>query len=124
MSAFPFSVSLVVPASDQADANRLAAALGWDVLPGNTFSFALSSDGTAPATHFGCHAWAGPGFVSTIQNAQGGALPEIDWSAYGLTAERVTALLSAMQSSIQTGSVGFWALLSDGDLQTVQAEAI
>lgn len=119
MTDFPYSVSLVVPAADRADANRLAVAMGWDTSPGDTFSVPLSADGDVPATHYGCHTWAGPGFVATLSGAQDGSLPEVTWEDHGLTAGRVADVLASMLSHVQTGSVGFWTLTGAQDLQAV-----
>jgi hypothetical protein len=119
MSNFPYSVSLAVPVADRDDGNRLAVALGWDQAPGSTFGVPLSAHGRAPATHYGCHAWAGPEFIATLSGAQGGSLPDVAWADFGLTAERVGELMASMLSHVQTGSVGFQALMGAQDLQVV-----
>lgn len=117
MSNFPNSVSLAVSAAVKADANRLAVAMGWDTAPGATFSVPLSAAGSLPATHWACHTWAGDEFVSTLTAAAGGALPAIPWADFGLTEGKVTDVLAALLSRVQTGAVGFEAFLTANGLQ-------
>lgn len=72
MSAFDWSVVLIVPATLREKANLLACALGHDQMPGNTFAVPLSADGADPASHYGCHTWAQESFVQMFQAAAQG----------------------------------------------------
>lgn len=72
-----YSTVLILPEDKRQDGNAVAIALGQDVPPGNTYSVALSPSGLAPATHFGCHVWARPAFISQMQDAENGQSPDI-----------------------------------------------
>lgn len=96
MSDWTLSIVMIVPAALQDTANRLSCALGHDVLPGNTFSVPLSSDGSDPATHYGCRTAAKQEFVDILTSAGAGDLPDIEWADYGLTVEDVAPLLAAL----------------------------
>lgn len=89
-------LALILPAADQADGNALACALGHDMPPGATFGVPLSPSGAEPATHFGCHGNVMPVFVDLVHGAQLGTLPELDWTAFGLTEARVHELATAL----------------------------
>lgn len=66
------SLVLILPATEQANGNAIAIALGHDVAPGSTYRVPLSGTGHAPATHYGCRTWATPGFVAMLQAAKSG----------------------------------------------------
>lgn len=119
MSGFPYSASLAVPNALRTDGNRLAVAMGWDTAPGSTFSAPLSATGNTPATYWACHTWAGDEFVATLDAAQGGSVPALPWSDFGLTESRVTDVLAALLSHVQTGAVGFETFLTANGLQRV-----
>ncbi len=78
------SLSMIVPAPQRDDCNRLMCALGRDdtPLPGRTFSVEMSPNAKGNATHYGCH---------TYDDALGdlldkGTVPgNIDWAKFGLT---------------------------------------
>ncbi len=96
MTDWTLSIVMIVPAALQDTANRLSCALGHDVLPGNTFSVPLSSDGSEPATHYGCRTAAKQEFVNILTSAGQGDLPDIEWADYGLTVEDVAPVLAAL----------------------------
>jgi hypothetical protein len=97
------SVVLIVPAALQDQANRLACAVGYDAapLPGDTFSRPLSSDGSTLTTHYGCHTWADAAFLGLLQNAAQGQLPPVAWTDYGLSANDVAGVMSALIVSVR-----------------------
>lgn len=95
-SLWTLSLVMIVPADLREAGNRVSCALGHDVMPGDTFSVPLSSGGAGPATHYGCRATAKPDFAAMLASAGSGSLPEIDWSAYGLTLGDVSAVLGAL----------------------------
>ncbi|MFC5385206.1 hypothetical protein ACFPLB_04400 [Aquamicrobium segne] len=96
MSDWNLSIVMIVPAELQDQANRISCALDYDVLPGNTFSVALSVDGSEPATHYGCRTSAKQEFVDILNQAGSGNLPEIEWSDFDLTPDDVAAVLGAL----------------------------
>jgi hypothetical protein len=96
MTDWALSLVAIVPAAQQDAANRLACALGYDVLPGNTFSVPLSSTGAAPATHYGCRSLAKQEFLDVLGAAAQGQLPPIDWSEYGITETDISAVLASL----------------------------
>jgi hypothetical protein len=96
MSAFDYSVVILCPAALQADGNLLACALGHDTLPGSTFSVPVSTDGAEPVAYYGCRTDAQQSFVDVFGAAAQGALPPIVWEDFGLTLERVAALLPVL----------------------------
>lgn len=123
MTRFAYSVTLIVPTSGREAANRLSKALGRDAAdPPKTFVVPLSGDGSKPATHFGCHAWADQSFVDLLTAAGEGTLPEVDWEAFGLTEARVFEVLGGMISHVTTGKVGFDDALTANGLQRVEVE--
>lgn len=101
MSAWSLSLVMIVPAQMRETGNRLACALGHDVMPGDTFSVPLSTDGVDPATHYGCRTSAQVSFAEMLSAAAGGSLPQIDWSAYGLTVEDVQAVLAGLIADVR-----------------------
>ena len=127
MSPYIYSVVLLCPADRQADANRLACAIGHDVMPGNTFSVHLSANGEEPATHFGCHAVAMQSFVDLFMDAAQGMLPDIPWGDFGLTEQAVLELVPTIILSAREDLFGldhFEAVLADHDLQRIGSNEI
>lgn len=90
------SIVMVVPAAQRDTANKLACALGHDVMPGRTFSVPLSSDGSEPATHYGCRTAAQQSFVDLLTAAGQGELPDVSWADFELTAGDIPAVLAAL----------------------------
>ena len=116
MSNWTLSIVMIVPTELRATANRLACALGHDVMPGNTFSAPLSSDGSEPATHYGCRTAAKQAFVDLLTAAGGGTLPDdIAWGDYGLTVEDIPPVLANLIADVR------WAGQADGHFGDVLA---
>lgn len=127
MSAFQYSVVLIIPAAQRMDANLVACALGHDVPPGQTFSVPLSENGADPATHYGCHTWAQQALIDLLMDfAQTQSLPQdAMWEAVGLSMETASATIAAMVPSVSTEIVGaahFEAVLTQLGLQNIQPE--
>lgn len=59
------SAVLIIPDAYRAQAEAFGVANGWG--DGN-YSVGLSASGTAPATHWGCRADVGAGFVAMVTN--------------------------------------------------------
>lgn len=68
-----YSATLLIPTAHRAAANLLGEQLGMG--PTN-FSVALSTDGTEPATHYGCRTWCDDAFVGMLVNAREGIWPD------------------------------------------------
>ena len=96
MSDWSLSIVMIIPADLRDTANRLACALDYDVLPGDTFSVPLSATGAEPATHYGCRTAAKQEFVDMLAAAGQGALPDIQWADYGLTVDDIPPILAAL----------------------------
>lgn len=84
-----------VDLADKADA--LGAALGY-ALPGDKVFTRPYPTGEAP-THMAAHARVKDDFLLMLAGARAGSLPPVDWAAYGLTPEDVTAISTAMIAS-------------------------
>jgi hypothetical protein len=115
------SCVLILPVLYREAGNALAIALGHDVPPGNTYSVSLSSDGGAPATHYGCHTWATAGFVDMIKAAANGAFPQIP----GVSPEQIAGLMGALVYSTETEASPlehFDSVIARHDLKTILAE--
>ena len=122
-----YSCALIVPESLQDSANRLACALGYDesLLPGRTYSVPLSADGQQPATHYGCHTWAGVEFIQMIQGAAQGQLPPAPWANWGLTEQAVFDVVAGLASRIEyqgDPSANFETLLAERGLQRIVSQ--
>ena len=100
---YNYSVSLIIPAANQLAANKLACALGFDVLPGNTFSVPLSSDGEN-VTHYGAHTYAEQSFVDMLNSAKAGILPPVLWTDYELDEAKAGAAVAALIDVAQIGT--------------------
>ncbi len=126
MSDWNLSAVIIVPAALQDVANRLSCALGYDELPGNTFSIGLSADGSGPATHYGCRTAAKLEFVAIMSGAAGGDLPEIEWADYGVTAADIAEVLAAQILDVRDASEAldhFASVIADHGLHLVQIDA-
>lgn len=125
MTDWTLSIVLIVPAAMRDKANRLSCALGHDVLPGNTFSVALSADGNEPATHYGCRTAAKQEFVDIMQAAGDGHLPpDLPIDEFGVTAQDVADVLAAQIIDVRDASamIGhFDDVLAANELQHVGA---
>lgn len=66
------SAVLILPAAYLDAGNALGEAMGWGA--GN-YSVALSANGEEPATHYGCRAEVGPGFLALMEAPPEEALP-------------------------------------------------
>lgn len=94
MTSFDYSAVVIVPLALREKANRLTCALGYDQLPGHTFSIGMRNVATGPITHYGCRTWAKQQFIDIISGAGEGSLPDdIDWEAFGLTPEDVAKIV-------------------------------
>ena len=94
---------MIVPTDLRETANRLACALGHDVMPGNTFSAPLSADGSEPATHYGCRTVAKQEFVDLLVAAGEGTLPDdIAWGDFGLTVEDIPPVLASLIADVRS----------------------
>ena len=97
MTDWPFSAVLIVPATLREQADRLSCALGYDKLPGNTYSVPLSAGGREPATHYGCRSQAKQEFIDILSAAAEGVVPEeLDLAAFGLSTADVAAIVAAL----------------------------
>lgn len=121
MSAFTYSVSMIIPAESLDDARNLAWALGHDEPSLATFSAELSTDGTE-ITHYGAHTYARQEFIDILEAAQSGTLPPIRWADYGLTQRKVLGVLAAMTVVYAQGRVDdTWPrAVVDAGVQAVQ----
>jgi hypothetical protein len=96
MSDWTLSIVMIVPIELQDIANRISCALGYDTMPGNTFSVPLFANGFDPATHYGCRTSAKQEFVDLVTNGDIGLFPDIPWSDYNLTTDEVASVLSIL----------------------------
>lgn len=97
MTDWPFSAVLIVPAALREAANRLSCALGYDEMPGSTYSVPLSINGQEPASHFGCRSQAKQEFVDILGAAGQGVLPgDLDLTTFDLTPADVRAIVAAL----------------------------
>ena len=107
------STVLILPNVQVATGNAVAEAMGWG--PRN-YSAPLSAKGTAPATHFGLHAWATENFRQMIET--GYYPPEL--TQVGITKTAFQAMLDALVSSFATDHAGhFDAVCAANGLQMV-----
>lgn len=88
---FPHSMVTICPAAVRPSLLAMGQAVGVDA--GMTVE--LSADGTAPATHYGSHAWARADFVALMT---GQALP--DPMPDGVTEQDIINLLSVITVSV------------------------
>lgn len=95
------SLVLILPAAHRDQGNAIAVAIGHDVPPGHTYSVPLSSDGSAPATHYGCRTWASPGFVAAIEIARTGVVPDGTASQIAAMGQSIRAQYQATVEALQ-----------------------
>jgi hypothetical protein len=95
-----------IPAELVPDARRLSWAIGEAAGPNDDWYIPLGPDG-GEVTHYGLDALSvGPGFAEMLAGAGSGDLPAIDWTAYGLTEQRVAAVVAALWSSFYDPASG------------------
>lgn len=123
MSNWTLSIVMIVPSDQRETANRLACALGHDIMPGNTFSAPLSADGSEPATHYGCRTVAKQEFVDLLTAAGGGTLPDdIAWGDFGITVEDIPPVLASLIADVRSADQAdghFGAVLAANSLAVV-----
>lgn len=96
------SCVLIIPATLQEKANTLAIYMGWGP---NNYSVPLSSTGTLPASHYGLHTWATETFMSMMNAAGQGQMPQELVDA-GYPPEDFSAVLGSLIVSMQSDSEG------------------
>jgi len=96
------------------------------VLPGNTYSVALSETGKGPATDFGCRTSAKQDFLDILQGASSGDLPEeLDLMAFDLTPQDISDILQDLVLDVRPAEEmagHFDAVLEEYGLKLVVAE--
>lgn len=117
------SLVLIVPETHKSVAEAVSTALGHQAPGDQTYIVGLSAEGTAPATHFGCHAWATDQFIATIAACQAQtSLPSVDWGLVGTTEQDVFAMCAALIVSVREDGQHhghFNAVLAASGLQKV-----
>lgn len=107
------SLVLIVPAAMRDAVLQIGRALGYE----GGFTVELSANGSAPATHYGSHAWTRDAFRDLIT----GTWPTPD----GIDPVVIAAAKAALHVSVQTPCADplahFNATLSDRGLQRVEA---
>jgi len=107
------SLVLIVPAAMRDAVLQIGRALGYE----GGFTVELSADGSAPATHYGAHAWAADDFKALIT----GTWPTPD----GIDPAVIAAAQAALHVSVQTPCTDplghFNATLAALGLQKVEA---
>jgi hypothetical protein len=119
------SIVMLIPADLQDTGNKLACALGYDFLPGNTFSVPLSADGSEPVTHYGCRTAGKQEFVDMLTAAGQGELPDVAWADFGLAVEDVAPVLAALAMDVRASdqmSGHFEAVIAANGLARVQPD--
>lgn len=107
------STVLILPNAQVATGNAVAEAMGWGP---NNYSVPLSATGTAPATHYGLHAWTTESFREMIET--GYYPPEL--TQVGIAEAAFRAMLDALVSSFAADHVGhFDAVCAANGLQMV-----
>ena len=118
MNDWPYSVVLLIPAAVQAAANQVAEGLGHGP---NNFSVPLSSDGSEPATRYGCRTQAQQSFIDLLTAVGGGELPTIE----GMSPKEVAEVLMQLQADVSTSEDGythFERVIGEKNLVRVEAE--
>lgn len=117
------SLALIIPAALKSHADLVSVALGHSPAGEETYSVALSANGSAPATHYGCHTRADDTFVAVIEAARsGGPLPPAPWSAVGLTDDDVRAVCMSLiwrDRGLDEYGTNFNAALASAGLQRI-----
>jgi hypothetical protein len=91
----PLRFNLVVPAALRADANRLAAALGYQPLDAEPGTFSIDM-----GTHYGASFWGSASFRDLLTAGKAGTLPQVVWADFGLTRARVAAVLAGIDDEV------------------------
>jgi len=92
MTDWVHSVVVIVPAELREVGNKLACAIGHDVVPGNTFVVPVGVD---EVTGYGCRTNAMQKFLNDVEAAREGVLPEgAAIEDFDLTPEDVAALFA------------------------------
>lgn len=110
------SLVSICPAATRSDLLALGRAYGVE----GGMSVELSATGTAPATHYGSHAWATPEFIAIVKQ-------EATFPVEGYTPEEVAAILSActFSDSQEPGPINrahFEQVIGTMGLQTIQVD--
>lgn len=109
------STVLMLPNTLVATGDAVAEAMGWGA---RNYSVPLSATGTAPATHYGLHAWTTESFRQMIET--GYFPPEL--AQAGVTEAAFRAMLDALVSSFATDHAGhFDVATADSGLVAVVA---
>ena len=128
MTDWNLSIVIIVPAALQDKANRLACALGHDVLPGNTFSVPLSDNPSQEVSHYGCRTAAKQEFVDIINAAGAGMLPEdFPLDEFGVTVQDVQDVIAAQIMDVRSAGemlTHFDDVAAANDLQRVMVELL
>ena len=105
-TAYSVTACAMVPAALRDNANALACALGYDEMPGNTFSIPLAPTSVAAPTHYGFNTVATQAFVDDWTAVKGGNFPQsIDLAAVGLTVGEANAVAAAMMTDFPARSM-------------------
>lgn len=124
--SFTKSLSMIVPAPQRDDCNRLMLALGKDNAPdpGRTFSVELSPTGKATVTHYGAHGWDDD--LAAILDS--GTLPAgINWPAFNLTenaANQALAIIKYFAVANRTPRANFEQKVGAEGLLEIEVEEI
>ncbi|MCF6315430.1 MAG: hypothetical protein COB39_07505 [Marinosulfonomonas sp.] len=110
------SLSLLVPAAQVDDANRLMRAFGRDASsdPGSTFVVELSPEGTGAATFYAAHT-QDPELLEILGLDNP---PKTDWALYHLTEERAQIAFNAIKCETD----GFNTMLAAHGLARVEQD--
>lgn len=110
------SCVLILPAALRDAGNALAEAMGWGSC---NYSVPLSADGQEPATHYGLHAWVADTFLSLLEAAGEGIMPEgLDYPA-----EDFASVVGALIASFRDDSTGHFAdVIEANSLQVIEPE--
>ena len=91
----PLRFNLVVPAALRADANRLAAALGYQPLDAEPGTFSIDM-----GTHYGASFWGSASFRDLLTAGKAGTFPSVPWADFGLTQARVAAVMAGIDAEV------------------------
>lgn len=109
------NLALIIPAALRDDANQLGELMGWGP---NSYSVALSADGSEPATHYGLNlANAQPEFLAMLQAAGEGQMPQALADA-GYPQETFDAIIGALIQGLDS----FAAVIAANGLVKVEVE--
>jgi hypothetical protein len=108
------STILILPAAMRDAGNAVAEAMGWG--PDN-YSVPLSADGSAPATHYGLHAWTDDQFKGWVE----GTAPLPDGMDAAVPV--IAALIASFRTSGEPRQHFHEVLSANGLAQIVDIEA-